>query len=63
MMDSTTTQPLQKEKIGMPYKSVAQMRFFHSKGAAAKGITPATVNEFDLPKRKAPPIKLKKRHA
>lgn len=53
----------------MPYKSVAQMRFFHTNTARAKGITPATVKEFDhaskgmsLPARK-PAIKLKKRHA
>lgn len=43
----------------MPYKSDAQRKFFHTDTAKAKGITKATVNEFDeaskgmkLPKRK-----------
>ena len=31
----------------MPYKSDAQRRFFHSKGAKKAGISQATVNEFD----------------
>ena len=42
----------------MPYKSLAQERFFHSKSAKKKGITPKMVEEFDkatkgrrLPKR------------
>lgn len=51
----------------MPYKSLAQMRFFHTATARAKGITPSTVKEFDqsskgmkLPAHK-PVIKLKRR--
>jgi hypothetical protein len=32
----------------MPYKSDAQRRFFHSAGAAEAGITPDTVQKFDL---------------
>lgn len=46
----------------MPYKSIAQERFFHTDTAKKKGITPATVNEFDqaskgmkLPKKIPPP--------
>lgn len=42
----------------MPYKSLAQERFFHSQGAKKAGISAKTVNEFDkaskgkkLPKR------------
>ncbi len=31
----------------MPYKSLAQERFFHSAGAKKKGITSKTVKEFD----------------
>lgn len=31
----------------MPYKSAKQERFFHTKTAAAKGIKPSTVKEFD----------------
>ena len=31
----------------MPYKSDAQRRFFHSKGAKEAGITPSVVKEFD----------------
>ena len=31
----------------MPYRSDAQRRFFHSKGAHKAGITPATVKEWD----------------
>ncbi len=31
----------------MPYKSLAQERFFHSAGAAKAGISKATVAEFD----------------
>ncbi len=31
----------------MPYKSLKQERFFHTKTAQKKGITPAVVNEFD----------------
>lgn len=31
----------------MPYKSDAQRRFFHSKGAAKAGISKATVSEYD----------------
>jgi len=48
----------------MPYKSLAQERFFHSKGAAKAGITPAEVKEFDsaskgkdLPEKKSNPVK------
>lgn len=43
----------------MPYKSEAQRRFFHSKGAIKAGISKKTVKEFDkaskgkkLPKKK-----------
>lgn len=42
----------------MPYKSLAQERFFHTATARKKGISAATVQEFDqaskgkkLPKR------------
>jgi hypothetical protein len=31
----------------MPYKSDAQRRFFHSKGAKDAGITKADVNKWD----------------
>lgn len=31
----------------MPYQSEAQRKFFHSKGAKAKGIKPKDVKEFD----------------
>lgn len=31
----------------MPYKSLAQERFFHTKTAESKGIKPSTVKEFD----------------
>lgn len=31
----------------MPYKSDAQRKFFHTDTARKKGITPATVREFD----------------
>lgn len=31
----------------MPYKSLAQMRFFHSPGAKKVGITSSEVKEFD----------------
>ena len=31
----------------MPYKSLAQERFFHTATAAQKGIKPSTVQEFD----------------
>lgn len=31
----------------MPYKSDAQRKFFHSKGAAKAGITKDDVEEFD----------------
>lgn len=31
----------------MPYKSEAQRKFFHTKTAKRKGITPAMVKEFD----------------
>lgn len=31
----------------MPYKSKAQMRFFHSKGATKAGIKPSMVEEYD----------------
>lgn len=31
----------------MPYKSAAQRRFFHTRTARAKGISAATVKEFD----------------
>lgn len=31
----------------MPYKSDAQRRFFHSKGAAKAGIKPSTVKKYD----------------
>lgn len=31
----------------MPYKSLQQLRFFHSPGAKKAGITPAQVKEFD----------------
>lgn len=31
----------------MPYKSLAQERFFHTKTAQDKGIKPSTVKEFD----------------
>ena len=48
-----------------PYKSLKQERFFHTATAKAKGISPATVKEFDqaskglkLPK-KAKPVKRK----
>ncbi len=50
----------------MPYKSLAQERFFHTDTARKKGISAATVKVFDeaskgadLPKRKAPPKKLR----
>lgn len=43
----------------MPYKSDAQRRFFHSKGAKKKGITKKMIEEYDdasrgkkLPERK-----------
>lgn len=43
----------------MPYKSDAQRRFFHSKGAAKAGISKATVKEYDkASKGKALPEKL-----
>ena len=35
------------KKKKMPYKSLAQERFFHSPGAKKAGISPATVKEFD----------------
>lgn len=45
----------------MPYKSLKQERFFHTATAKKKGITPATVKEFDqaskglkLPKKAKP---------
>ena len=45
----------------MPYKSDAQRKFFHTKTAAKKGITPDVVDEFDqaskgmsLPEHKDP---------
>lgn len=67
-LTSLGTGSLQKEKV-MPYKSTAQMRFFHTKTASTKGITPSMVNEFDqaskgakLPTRVKPIIRLKKRH-
>lgn len=31
----------------MPYKSVKQEKFFHTKTAKDKGIKPSTVKEFD----------------
>ena len=31
----------------MPYKSDAQRKFFHSKGASKAGISPADIAEFD----------------
>lgn len=31
----------------MPYKSDAQRRFFHSKGASKAGISKKTVEEYD----------------
>ena len=31
----------------MPYKSLAQERFFHSSGAKKAGISESTVKEFD----------------
>lgn len=31
----------------MPYKSIAQERFFHTATAKADGIKPSTVSEFD----------------
>jgi len=31
----------------MPYKSLAQERFFHTNTAKSKGITPKMVKEFD----------------
>jgi hypothetical protein len=34
-------------EIAMPYKSIAQERFFHTDTAKKKGITPAVVKEFD----------------
>jgi hypothetical protein len=44
----------------MPYKSLAQERFFHSPGAAKAGITQKQVDEYDqaskgkdLPERKS----------
>lgn len=39
--------PKNKEEIGMPYKSQAQRRFFHSSGAKAAGISSATVKKYD----------------
>lgn len=45
----------------MPYKSDAQRRFFHSKGAKKAGITEAEVNEYDkASKGKKLPEKVKK---
>jgi hypothetical protein len=45
----------------MPYASDAQRKFFHTDTAKKKGITPATVKEFDtaskgmnLPKKVSP---------
>lgn len=45
----------------MPYKSKAQQGFFHTKTAQKKGITKATVKEFDkASKGKKLPKKIKK---
>jgi hypothetical protein len=48
----------------MPYKSKAQQRFFHTDTARRKGISAATVQEYDaasrgrsLPTRKKKPAK------
>lgn len=44
----------------MPYKSISQMKFFHSSGAAKAGITPSMVKEYDqASKGKKLPSKLK----
>lgn len=51
----------------MPYKSDAQRKFFHSKGAAKADITPKQVAEFDAASKgldlpaKAPKPKAKKK--
>lgn len=52
----------------MPYKSDAQRRFFHSKGAKKAGITKKEVGEFDaasrgmkLPEKAEPKSKPKRR--
>ncbi len=35
----------------MPYKSAAQRRFFHSKGAKRAGISAQTIREWDAASR------------
>lgn len=49
----------------MPYASDAQRRFFHTATARKKGITPATVKEFDEASKgkKLPEKKSMKDHA
>jgi hypothetical protein len=46
----------------MPYRSAAQRRFFHSKGAKRAGITKKEVSEWDAAsKGKKVPARVKKR--
>lgn len=46
----------------MPYRSDAQRRFFHSKGAEKAGISKKTIKEFDkASKGKKLPNKVKKK--
>lgn len=51
-------------EAGMPYKSDAQRRFFHSAGVKKAGISAATVKEFDNASRgkKLPEKVSKRRH-
>ena len=46
----------------MPYKSDAQRRFFHTATAKAKGISAATVKEFDKESKGAKLPKKIRRH-
>ena len=46
----------------MPYKSLAQERFFHSAGAKKAGIKPSVVKEFDrATKGKKLPMRVSKK--